>query len=101
MFLRHLLTVILYTKTQKVSWWVLLFGDARNIHKSFFIKSHYWNLKLVVFIIINTLFEIGKNLHSSSKNLQSNLHQVKKNKNTTATTNKQTTTATTTKNKKK
>ena len=25
-------------KTQKISWWVVYVGDARNIHKSFFIK---------------------------------------------------------------
>ena len=25
---------------------ILWVGDARNIHKSFFIKNHYWNLKL-------------------------------------------------------
>ena len=37
----------------------------------------------LLFIIINTLFEIGKkkNLHSSAKNLQSNLYQKKKKKN--------------------
>ena len=58
-------------------------------------------------IIINTLFEIGKNFHSSAKNLQSNLYQLKNNNNnekattTIATTNKQTTTATTTKNSEK
>ena len=35
-------------KTQNVSWWVLWVRDFRNIHKSFFIKSHYWNLKLSI-----------------------------------------------------
>ena len=35
-------------KTQQVSWWVLLVGDARNIHKSFFIQNHYWSLKLSI-----------------------------------------------------
>ena len=27
-------------------WSVLWVGDARSIHKSIFIKNHYWNLKL-------------------------------------------------------
>ena len=31
----------------------------------------------LLLIIINTLFEIGKKLHSSAKNLQSNLYQLK------------------------
>ena len=35
-------------KIQKVSWWILWVGDARNIHKSFFIKNHYWNFKLSI-----------------------------------------------------
>ena len=35
-------------KTQKLSWWVLWVGDARNIHKTFSIKNHYWNLKLLI-----------------------------------------------------
>ena len=33
-------------KTEKVLKWALWVRDARNIHKSFFIKNHYWNLKL-------------------------------------------------------
>ena len=32
---------------------------------------------IIIIIIINTLFEIGKNLHSSAKNAQSNLYQLK------------------------
>ena len=37
-------------------------------------RGRWWG----IIIIINTLFEIGKNLHSSAKNLQSNLYQLKK-----------------------
>ena len=32
---------------------------------------------IIIIIIINTLFEIGKNLHSSAKNAQFNLYQLK------------------------
>ena len=44
------------------------------------LKFSVWRLGRfygILIIIINTLFEIGKNLHSSVKNLQSNLYQLK------------------------
>ena len=42
-------------KTEKVSWWVLGVGDARNIHKSSFIKNNYWNLKLSIVALLSVI----------------------------------------------
>ena len=39
--------------------------------------SRLLRMGFIIIIIINTLFEIGKNLHSSAKNAQSNLYQLK------------------------
>ena len=46
----------------------------------------------IYYLFINTLFEIGKSYIALLKNLQSNLYQLKKNKQATETTTKQTTT---------
>ena len=48
-------------------------NDQNTIRK--FICSYI--TRSFIIIIINTLFEIGKKLHSSAKNLQSNLYQLK------------------------
>ena len=56
-------------KTQKISWWILWAGDARNINKSFFTKNNNGNWKLSIVALSSTLskrYEPPKNKKNSS-----------------------------------
>ena len=66
-------------KTQEVSWWVLWFGDARNIHKNFF----YWKLLLELEVGYSGSFKCYKmfSLKMKKKNHHKDGSHLKSNKN--------------------
>ena len=64
--------------TQNISWCVLWVGDARNIHRSSFIKNHYWNLKLCVVALSSVIKNSPEKWKKSQQKDVSDLKNEKK-----------------------